>query len=195
MPPIQSPGLRSIMRSSSGGPPNSPAAAARHRAKGPSRPSSSASPPRLAPPSTPESSTRAKPMIPTLNPPTSCAESLTPRPAWPRPCASGTAGTSHPPSPPSHAIPGLPAYSPPDARRIVAEDVLIIAERLGHRALTTGHILIAILERPDEHAGEIISSLAGMHEITAAGTHALPGGEATRHRSPSGDPRPARRVR
>ncbi len=66
-----------------------------------------------------------------------------------------------------------------DARRIVAEDVLILAERLGHRALTTGHILIAILERPDEHASDIISSLPGIHEITAAVTDALPGEEDT----------------
>jgi hypothetical protein len=34
-----------------------------------------------------------------------------------------------------------------EARRIVAEDVLIIAERLDHRALTTGHVLLAVLER------------------------------------------------
>jgi ATP-dependent Clp protease ATP-binding subunit ClpA len=67
----------------------------------------------------------------------------------------------------------------PDARRIVAEDVLIIAERLGHRALTTGHILIAILERPDEHASEIISSPPGIREITAAVLDALPGEEDT----------------
>jgi ATP-dependent Clp protease ATP-binding subunit ClpA len=67
----------------------------------------------------------------------------------------------------------------PDARRIVAEDVLIIAERLGHRALTTGHILIAILEHPDEHTSEIISSLPGTREITAAVIDVLPGEEDT----------------
>ena len=67
----------------------------------------------------------------------------------------------------------------PDARRIVAEDVLIIAERLGHSALTTGHILIALLERPGEHTSEIISSLPDIREITAAVIDALPGEEDT----------------
>ena len=67
----------------------------------------------------------------------------------------------------------------PDARRIVAEDVLVIAERLGHRALTTGHVLIAILESPSEHTSEIISSLPGIREITAAVIDALPGQEDT----------------
>ena len=65
----------------------------------------------------------------------------------------------------------------PDARRIVAEDVLIIAERLDHNALTTGHALIAILERPGEYPTEIISSLPGIPEITAAVIDALPGQE------------------
>lgn len=90
-----------------------------------------------------------------------------------------------------------PAYSPratgiftPEARRIVAEDVLIIAERLDHRALTTGHVLIAILERRrlgpnldrrdlDEHASEIIRSLPDIGEVTAAVIDALPGAEDT----------------
>lgn len=76
----------------------------------------------------------------------------------------------------------------PDARRIVAEDALMIAERLDHKALTTGHVLIAILERRrlgpdldrrdlDEHAGEITRSLPGIRELTAAVIHALPGEE------------------
>jgi ATP-dependent Clp protease ATP-binding subunit ClpA len=64
-----------------------------------------------------------------------------------------------------------------DARRIVSEDVLIIAERLGHRPLTTGHLLIAILESPDEHTGEITSLLPDGREITAAVIGALPGQE------------------
>jgi ATP-dependent Clp protease ATP-binding subunit ClpA len=55
-----------------------------------------------------------------------------------------------------------------DARRIVAEDVLIIAERLSHRPITTGHLLIAILESPDEHTSEITSLLPDVSEITAA---------------------------
>jgi len=79
-----------------------------------------------------------------------------------------------------------PAYSPratgiftPEARRIVAEDVLIIAERLNHRALTTGHVLIAILERSGEHTSQIISSIPDIREITAAVIDALPGEEDT----------------
>jgi ATP-dependent Clp protease ATP-binding subunit ClpA len=63
-----------------------------------------------------------------------------------------------------------------DARRIVAEDVLIVAERLGHRALTTGHVLIAILERPDEYTSEIINSVPGLREVTAV-IDAMPGQE------------------
>jgi ATP-dependent Clp protease ATP-binding subunit ClpA len=63
-----------------------------------------------------------------------------------------------------------------DARRIVAEDVLIVAERLGHRALTTGHVLIAILEHPDEYTSDIISSAPGIREVTAV-IDALPGQE------------------
>jgi hypothetical protein len=66
----------------------------------------------------------------------------------------------------------------PEARRIVAEDALIIAERLGDRALTTGHLLIAILERPNEYTSEIISSISGLREITAV-IDALPGQEDT----------------
>ena len=62
-----------------------------------------------------------------------------------------------------------------DARRIVAEDVLIIAERLGHRPLTTGHLLLAMLESPDEHTSEITRSLPDVREITAAVIDALPG--------------------
>jgi hypothetical protein len=56
--------------------------------------------------------------------------------------------------------------------------VLIVAERLGYRALTTGHVLIAILERPDERSSEIINSVPGLREITAV-IDALPGQEDT----------------
>jgi ATP-dependent Clp protease ATP-binding subunit ClpA len=66
-----------------------------------------------------------------------------------------------------------------EARRIVAEDVLRVAERVGHRTLTTGHILIALLERPGEQATEIISSLPGIGDISAAVIDALPGQEDT----------------
>jgi ATP-dependent Clp protease ATP-binding subunit ClpA len=66
-----------------------------------------------------------------------------------------------------------------DARRVVAEDVLIIAERLNHRPLTTGHLLIAILESPDENTGEIMGSLPDVHEITAAVINVMPGQDET----------------
>jgi len=69
--------------------------------------------------------------------------------------------------PPS--FPPMPVPQPPhrrasdifttDARRIVAEDILIIAERVGNRQLTTGHLLIALLEGPDERASQIIRQL------------------------------------
>jgi ATP-dependent Clp protease ATP-binding subunit ClpA len=65
----------------------------------------------------------------------------------------------------------------PDARRIVAEDVLVIAEFLGYRTLTTGHVLIAALERPREPADEITRSLPGIREVTAAVIDALHGQE------------------
>jgi ATP-dependent Clp protease ATP-binding subunit ClpA len=66
-----------------------------------------------------------------------------------------------------------------DARRIVAKDALVIAERLDHRPLTTGHLLIAILESPDEHTGEIISLLPDVREITTAVIDALPSQQET----------------
>jgi len=67
----------------------------------------------------------------------------------------------------------------PEARRIVAEDVLIIAERLGHRTLTTGHVLLAILERYAYLTIDFIDGLPSIREITATVTNALPGGEDT----------------
>jgi ATP-dependent Clp protease ATP-binding subunit ClpA len=78
-----------------------------------------------------------------------------------------------------------PAYSPratgiftPEARHIVAEDALIIAERLGYRALTSGHVLLAILERYAYLTIEFISSLPDRREITEAVIDALPGAES-----------------
>lgn len=67
----------------------------------------------------------------------------------------------------------------PEARRIVAEDVLIIAERLDHPALTTGHVLLAILERYAYLTIDFISALPPIREITAAVIDALPGQEDT----------------
>ena len=77
-----------------------------------------------------------------------------------------------------------PAYSPratgiftPESRRIVAEDVLIITERLDRRALTTGHVLLAILERYAYLTIDFIRALPGIREMTAAVIEALPGQE------------------
>ena len=64
-----------------------------------------------------------------------------------------------------------------DARRIVAEDVLVVAERLDHRALTTGHLLIAILESLGDQPSEITRPLPDVREITAAVINALPGAD------------------
>jgi ATP-dependent Clp protease ATP-binding subunit ClpA len=62
----------------------------------------------------------------------------------------------------------------PGARRIVAEDVLVVAERLGHRTITTGHLLIAIAEHPDGHVSHIIGSVPGdVRELTAVVIEAL----------------------
>jgi ATP-dependent Clp protease ATP-binding subunit ClpA len=66
-----------------------------------------------------------------------------------------------------------------DARRIVAEDVLVIAERLEQRALTTGHLLIAILESPDDRSAEITRTLADAREVAAAVIELLPREEET----------------
>lgn len=60
-----------------------------------------------------------------------------------------------------------------DARRIVAEDVLVVAERLGYRALTTGHLLMAILEHEDERADKITRSLPDPRDVAAAVADAL----------------------
>jgi ATP-dependent Clp protease ATP-binding subunit ClpA len=65
----------------------------------------------------------------------------------------------------------------PEARRIVAEDVLIIAERLDHPALTTGHVLLAILERYAYLTIDFIDALPSIREIIAAVADALPGEE------------------
>jgi ATP-dependent Clp protease ATP-binding subunit ClpA len=80
---------------------------------------------------------------------------------------------------PSADSPRATGIFTPEARRIAAEDVLIIAERLDHRALTTGHVLLAILERYAYLTIEFISALPGIREITAAVIDALPGEEDT----------------
>lgn len=42
------------------------------------------------------------------------------------------------------------------ARRLLAEAVLEVAQRLGHRSLGTGHLLLAVLENPDETITQIL---------------------------------------
>jgi ATP-dependent Clp protease ATP-binding subunit ClpA len=76
----------------------------------------------------------------------------------------------------SVARPGWPGATDifsDDARRIVAEDMLIIAERIDHRPLSTGHLLIALLENPDERTEEIVESLPQLATITEAIIDAL----------------------
>jgi len=61
------------------------------------------------------------------------------------------------------------------ARRIVAEGALEVAGRLRHRELGTGHLLLAILERPDDSAEELVGSLP--RELAVEVARALPGDE------------------
>jgi ATP-dependent Clp protease ATP-binding subunit ClpA len=65
------------------------------------------------------------------------------------------------------------------ARRLVAEDVLVLAARLNQKQLTTGHLLIALLESPDERTAEIAQSLPEVTTITRRILEALPGGAET----------------
>jgi ATP-dependent Clp protease ATP-binding subunit ClpA len=65
------------------------------------------------------------------------------------------------------------------ARRLVAEEVLKIADRLGHRSLGTGHLLLAIVENRDEDTAEILDALPDAQQIVAEVTLALPGEEHT----------------
>jgi len=90
---------------------------------------------------------------------------------WPRPPAA--------PAWPPASSPRATGIFTPEARRIVSEDVLIIAERLDHRVLTTGHVLLAILERYAYLTIDFIDALPSTHEVTAAVTAALPGQEDT----------------
>ena len=66
-----------------------------------------------------------------------------------------------------------------DARRIVAEDMLIIAERIDHRPLSTGHLLIALLENPDERTNEIVESVPELAAMTVPIIDALANDDET----------------
>ena len=65
------------------------------------------------------------------------------------------------------------------ARRLVAEDVLEIADRLGHRALGSAHLLLAIIENPDADTAEILDALPDRRRVTAELIEAMPGNERT----------------
>ncbi len=62
-------------------------------------------------------------------------------------------------------------------RRLVAEDVLEVAHRLGHRSLSTGHLFLALLESQDERVAEILAVSPDTQRIAAAIIAALPGDE------------------
>ncbi len=63
------------------------------------------------------------------------------------------------------------------ARQLVAEDVLAVAERLGGRSLSAGHLLLAVLESKDEKIVEILGVLPDREQIAAEVAEA-PGDEA-----------------
>lgn len=63
------------------------------------------------------------------------------------------------------------------ARWIVAEKVLEIAHRLDHRELTTGHLLLALLDDPDDDTTRIIELLPHPSQIATEVIDALPGDE------------------
>jgi ATP-dependent Clp protease ATP-binding subunit ClpA len=70
----------------------------------------------------------------------------------------------------------VPTFDPA-ARQIVAEKVLEIAHRHGHRELTTGHLLLAILEDPDEDTTSIIEQVPHSSQLATEVIEALPGDE------------------
>lgn len=64
------------------------------------------------------------------------------------------------------------------ARRILAEDVLEVARRLGHRALGTGHLFLAVIASP-ESTDISPRDCADLDRLAAEITDALPGHEHT----------------
>lgn len=64
-----------------------------------------------------------------------------------------------------------------EARRLVAEQVLTVANRLGHRSLSTGHLLLAVLENADNETLEILRALPDAEQIVVNVREVLPGNE------------------
>jgi ATP-dependent Clp protease ATP-binding subunit ClpA len=67
-------------------------------------------------------------------------------------------------------------FSPP-ARRLLSEEVLQIADRLGHRSLGTGHLFLAVVQNPDPDTAEILAALPDLERVTAELIEATPGNE------------------
>jgi hypothetical protein len=61
----------------------------------------------------------------------------------------------------------------------VAEQVLGVAHRFGHQTLGTGHLLLAILENPDETSAAVLEAWPDPHQIASEVIQALPGDEHT----------------
>ena len=63
------------------------------------------------------------------------------------------------------------------ARELLAEEVLRIADRLGHRSLGTTHLFLAILEHPDADTAEILEAFPDIQRVTAELVERAPGNE------------------
>jgi ATP-dependent Clp protease ATP-binding subunit ClpA len=63
------------------------------------------------------------------------------------------------------------------ARRLVAEQVLEVADRLGQRSLGTAHLFLAILENPDEDSVAILEAVPDAQQLAGELVAALPGEE------------------
>ena len=63
------------------------------------------------------------------------------------------------------------------ARRIVAEHVLAVAHRFGHRSLRTGHLFLAVIENPADEALAIRQALPDAEQIAAEVRDAIAGSE------------------
>jgi ATP-dependent Clp protease ATP-binding subunit ClpA len=64
-----------------------------------------------------------------------------------------------------------------EAHRLVAEQVLTVAGRLGHQSLSTGHLLLAILESPDDETRHTLQAVPDAQQIVIEVRDALPGNE------------------